>query len=96
VLLVFDSQSTRKRIVRESVRSLQAVKANVLGTVITNFGDVQNRDYLNDPVSREQRGLAALETTFHTGGDLLEEERLSRRERRARKQRRATKERRAG
>jgi capsular exopolysaccharide synthesis family protein len=88
VLLVFDSQSTRKRIVRESVRSLQAVKASVLGTVITNFGDTHDSDYLYDHVSREQRSLAAMETTFYIGEGLVEEQ-LSRRERRARKQRRA-------
>src|SRR5215211_2817164 len=89
VLLVFDSQSTRKRIVRESVRSLQAVKANVLGTVITNFGDAHNSNYLYDHVPREPRSLAAVETMFPTGDEVVVEERLSRRERRARKQRRA-------
>jgi capsular exopolysaccharide synthesis family protein len=89
VLLVFDSQSTRKRIVRESVRSLQAVKANVVGTVITNFGDADNSDYLYDHIRREPRSLAAVETTLPTGEEVVVEERLSRRERRARKQRRA-------
>lgn len=36
VLLVFDVQSTRKGAVRRSVRSLEAVGANVLGTVMNN------------------------------------------------------------
>jgi hypothetical protein len=71
------------------VRSLQAVKASVLGTVITNFGDTHDSDYLYDHVSRAQQSRAAVETTFQTGGTVLVEEQLSRRERRARKQRRA-------
>jgi capsular exopolysaccharide synthesis family protein len=41
VLIVFDSRSTRKGTVRESMRSLQAVKANVLGTVMTDFRDAR-------------------------------------------------------
>lgn len=36
VLLVLDAQKTRKRAVRQSIRSLQAVGANVLGTVMNN------------------------------------------------------------
>ena len=36
VLLVFDAQNTRKSAVRRSVRSLEAVGANVLGTVMNN------------------------------------------------------------
>jgi receptor protein-tyrosine kinase len=50
VLLVFDSQSTRKGTVRESVRSLQAVKANVLGTVMTDFRDARNGQHLHQHV----------------------------------------------
>ena len=36
VLLVFDAQSTRKGAVRQSMRSLENVGANVLGTVMNN------------------------------------------------------------
>lgn len=36
VLLVIDAQNTRKGSVRQSIRSLQAVGANVLGTVMNN------------------------------------------------------------
>lgn len=36
VLLVIDSQNTRKGAVRQSIRSLEAVGANVLGTVMNN------------------------------------------------------------
>lgn len=36
VLLVLDAQNTRKNSVRQSVRSLQAVGGNVLGTVMNN------------------------------------------------------------
>lgn len=36
VLLVFDAQNTRKGAVRRSVRNLEAVGANVLGTVMNN------------------------------------------------------------
>jgi capsular exopolysaccharide synthesis family protein len=37
VLLVIDAKKTRKRSVRQSVRSLEAVGVDVLGTVMTNF-----------------------------------------------------------
>lgn len=37
VLLVLDAQNTRKRAVRQAVRSLDAVGANVLGTVMNNI-----------------------------------------------------------
>jgi receptor protein-tyrosine kinase len=36
VLLVLDAQSTRKGALRQSMRSLQAVRANVLGTIMNN------------------------------------------------------------
>jgi capsular exopolysaccharide synthesis family protein len=36
VLLLFDAQSTRKDSVRQAIRGLKAVGANVLGTVMTN------------------------------------------------------------
>ena len=36
VLLLFDAQSTRKDSVRQAIRGLEAVGANVLGTVMTN------------------------------------------------------------
>ena len=36
VLLLFDAQSTRKGSVRQAMRGLEAVGANVLGTVMTN------------------------------------------------------------
>ena len=37
VLLVFDAQHTPKRTVRSSVRSLETVGANVLGTIMNNM-----------------------------------------------------------
>jgi receptor protein-tyrosine kinase len=37
VLLVLDAQKTRKGAVRQSVRSLNAVGANIIGTVMNNF-----------------------------------------------------------
>ncbi len=37
VLLVLDAQNTRKRALRQSIQSLEAVGANVLGTVMNNF-----------------------------------------------------------
>ena len=37
VLLVLDSQRTRKGAVRQAVRGLQSVGANVLGTIMNNF-----------------------------------------------------------
>ncbi len=37
VLLILDSQRTRKGPLRQAVRSLQGVGANVLGTVLNNF-----------------------------------------------------------
>jgi capsular exopolysaccharide synthesis family protein len=37
VLLVLDSQRTRKGSLRQALRSLQGVGANVLGTVMNNF-----------------------------------------------------------
>ena len=36
VLLVLDAQSTRKEAVREAMRNLKSVQANVLGTVVNN------------------------------------------------------------
>ncbi len=36
VLLVLDAQNTRKGAVRQSIRSLQAVDANILGTIMNN------------------------------------------------------------
>jgi Mrp family chromosome partitioning ATPase len=36
VLLVLDAQNTRKGAVRQAVRSLEAVGANVIGTVMNN------------------------------------------------------------
>jgi receptor protein-tyrosine kinase len=46
VFLVFDSQGTRKVVARESVRSLKVVKANVLGTVMTDFRDARSGHHL--------------------------------------------------
>jgi receptor protein-tyrosine kinase len=37
VLLVLDAQNTRKKSIRQAMRSLQAVNANVIGTVMNNF-----------------------------------------------------------
>jgi capsular exopolysaccharide synthesis family protein len=48
VLLVFDAQHTLKRTVRRSVRSLETVGANVLGTVMNNMkdsGKATSQDY---------------------------------------------------
>ena len=47
VLLVFDAQSTRKRAVAQSIRSLEAVGVNVLGTVM-NGVKVSGRDSYRD------------------------------------------------
>jgi Mrp family chromosome partitioning ATPase len=47
VLLVFDAQNTRKRAVIQSIRSLEAVEANVLGTVM-NGVKTSKRDYYRD------------------------------------------------
>ena len=43
VLLVLDAQRTRKVAVRQSMRSLETVGANVLGTVMNNVGASQGR-----------------------------------------------------
>jgi capsular exopolysaccharide synthesis family protein len=45
VLLVFDAQHTLKRTVRRSVRSLEAVGANVLGTVMNNMNGSRKATY---------------------------------------------------
>jgi capsular exopolysaccharide synthesis family protein len=45
VLLVFDAQSTPKRTVRRSIRSLEAVGATVLGTVVNNVKGSQGAFY---------------------------------------------------
>jgi receptor protein-tyrosine kinase len=44
VLLVLDSQNTRKGAVRQAVRGLQSVGANVLGTVMNNFELTRGRN----------------------------------------------------
>lgn len=44
VLLVLDSQNTRKGAVRQAVRGLQGVGANVLGTVMNNFELTRGRN----------------------------------------------------
>ena len=52
VLLVFDSRSTRKAAVRKAVRRLEAVGANVLGTVMNNVklgkGSYQTYGYTDE------------------------------------------------
>jgi capsular exopolysaccharide synthesis family protein len=45
VLLVFDAQHTLKRTVRRSVRSLEIVGANVLGTVMNNMNGSRKATY---------------------------------------------------
>jgi capsular exopolysaccharide synthesis family protein len=45
VLLVFDAQHTSKRTVRHSVRSLETVGANVLGTIMNNMKGSQEAIY---------------------------------------------------
>lgn len=47
VLLIFDAQHTRKGAVRQSIRSLEAVEANVLGTVMNDV-KMSGRDYYRD------------------------------------------------
>lgn len=47
VILVFDAQRTRKRAVMQSIRSLQAVEANILGTVM-NGAKASERDHYRD------------------------------------------------
>jgi len=47
VVLVFDAQNTRKRSVKQSIRSLEAVGVNVLGTVM-NGVKASGRDYSRD------------------------------------------------
>ncbi len=47
VLLVLDAQNTRKRALRRSVRRLETVDANVIGTVMNNV-DVSERGYYRD------------------------------------------------
>lgn len=44
VLLVLDAQNTRKRFLRQSIRSLEAVGASILGTVMNKF-EPSNGDY---------------------------------------------------
>ena len=45
VLLVFDAQHTPKRTVRRSVRALETVGANVLGTIMNNMKDSREAIY---------------------------------------------------
>lgn len=45
VLLVFDAQNTRKDAVRRSIRSLEAVGAKILGTVMNNVNSKKGRYY---------------------------------------------------
>jgi len=45
VLLVFDAQHTPKRTLRRSVRSLETVGANVLGTIMNNMKGSRNATY---------------------------------------------------
>jgi len=52
VLLVLDAQETRKRFVRQAMRNLEAVGANVLGTVINNI-NVSREGYYNPGYSNE-------------------------------------------
>jgi len=46
-ILVFDAQNTRKQDVARSIRSLEAIRANVLGTVM-NGVKASERDYYRD------------------------------------------------
>ena len=45
ILLVFDAQGTRKGALRRSIRSLEAVGANLLGTVMNNVQTSESPDY---------------------------------------------------
>ena len=47
VLFVLDAQKTRKVSVRQSVRSLEAIGANVIGTVVNNVKGVKDDPYYN-------------------------------------------------
>ena len=47
VVLVFDAQNTRKRAVMQSIRSLEAVEVNILGTVM-NGVKASRQDYYRD------------------------------------------------
>ena len=45
ILLVFDAQGTRKGALRRSIRRLEAVGANLLGTVMNNVQTSESPDY---------------------------------------------------
>jgi capsular exopolysaccharide synthesis family protein len=45
ILLVFDAQGTRKGALRRSIRSLETVGANLLGTVMNNVQTSESPDY---------------------------------------------------
>jgi len=45
VLLVLDAQNTRKSLVKQAMRSLETVGANVLGTVMNNVDTSKSGDY---------------------------------------------------
>jgi capsular exopolysaccharide synthesis family protein len=53
VLLVFDAQNTRKGSLRQALRSLEAVGANVLGTVMNNVEASKSSDYFYSYYSYE-------------------------------------------
>jgi Mrp family chromosome partitioning ATPase len=55
VLLLFDAQNTRKGSVRQAMRSLEAVGANFLGTIMTNV------DYARVDRPYRQYGASAYE-----------------------------------
>ena len=48
VLLVFDARGTRKGALRHSIRSLEAVRANLLGTVMNNVRTSESGYYRSD------------------------------------------------
>jgi len=47
VLLIFNAQTTRKRAVQQATRSLEAVGANILGTVMNRFKKPKEGYYYN-------------------------------------------------
>jgi len=52
VILVFDAQSTRKRAVAQSIRSLESVRANILGTVMNGVKPSARDGYRDGDIYR--------------------------------------------
>ena len=52
VILVFDAQNTRKRAVTQSIRRLEAVRANILGTVMNGAKPSERGNYSDGSMYR--------------------------------------------